>query len=795
MPDRAESRLSERAAELVAYLESDKPSERARAIEGLAWCLVEQGEAGAAFELLWNDASALDPVTRVALRAELQAMFGNEQAALDLLREMPEVHEQAPMARARVSMARGDWRAAVEHAGEARRCSATHRRATLVGARAHLALEQHEHALAWLDALESPDDLTQLETELLRATTTAGDPRTLPDIAEAASRRGALRLAADAWADVAAVTDRTSENDGARAAALRAVEIWDDIATSLPPPLRAGFWRDSRRASVRQQSKGRSSTPRPASWKEAMASLLANLRLLGSERDLSKLLALITDGAVALSGAERGFVLLTDEDGNLEAATVRDAEHRLGPRAAAFSRSIAETVLIDGEPVITVDAVQDARVQDYLSVHQLMLKSIACLPVRSGARIWGVLYLEHRSQRGRFSGADLELLEAYADQAAIAIETAGLFEEVHAQQTALREANEALRHANERLTQQLDRQPEELGGTHGTAGEIPLSTRADGQRFGIVGASAPMRQLFARLERVAPSGVPVVVSGESGTGKELIARAIHRLSERAPRPFVSLNCAAIPDGLLESELFGHRQGAFTGATRDHRGVFVEADGGTLFLDEVADMPSRMQLDLLRILQDQKVRPVGGSKEHSVDVRLVTASQRPLRALVESGALREDLYYRLAVVELRVPPLRERREDIPLLCAHFLSRHAKEQGEPRKILSRGALERLAAHPFPGNVRELEHLLTHAAVFAPRATIEAEDLAIDPPEGHVSPAPSSETYRDFKEAERNRILATLNAHGWNRAKAARALGMARRTFYRRLKEHDIELPKNH
>jgi two-component system response regulator PilR (NtrC family) len=201
----------------------------------------------------------------------------------------------------------------------------------------------------------------------------------------------------------------------------------------------------------------------------------------------------------------------------------------------------------------------------------------------------------------------------------------------------------------------------------------------------------------------------------------------------------------------------------------------------------------MQLDLLRVLQERCVRPVGCADEQPVDVRLVTASKRPLRDLIEAGTLREDLYYRLAVVELELPPLRDRRSDIPLLCDHFLERIAKERTEPKKRLSLPAIQRLGAHDFPGNVRELEHLLVNATVFAAGDTIEAEELAIETSRTAPTPSADSGNYQNFKDAERDRILETLNAHGWNRAKAARALGMARRTFYRRLKEHDIELPR--
>jgi two-component system response regulator PilR (NtrC family) len=284
-----------------------------------------------------------------------------------------------------------------------------------------------------------------------------------------------------------------------------------------------------------------------------------------------------------------------------------------------------------------------------------------------------------------------------------------------------------------------------------------------------------------------------VIIGESGTGKELVARAVHRGSTRAEGPYVSLNCGAIPDGLLESELFGHVTGAFTGATQAREGVFRQADGGTLFLDEIADMPPRMQLDLLRVLQERSVRAVGSAEEQPVDVRLVTASKRPLRALLEHGTLREDLYYRLAVVELELPPLRARRSDIPLLCDHFLGRIAEERAEPKKRLSRSAIQRLSAHDFPGNVRELEHLLVNATIFCAGDTIEAEELPIETSRAPQTASAGAGNFRDFKDAERHQILQTLNAHSWNRAKAARALGMARRTFYRRLKEHNIELPQ--
>lgn len=792
MPDRAEQSLSEFATSLreaLAAAGADRPALE----EALVWCCVDQGAPGDAFALLWEEGAPASEANRALLRAELQAFCGNEDAALALVARGPAEGPNGSLVRARVAVARGDWPGALVLAEAAFDHSGTRDRALRVAARAALEGRVPTTMEARLSELDPSTATTRLEIALLRATG-AGDASRLRALVDETTRVGALRLTADAWADLARVEQEAGRIGGARAAALRAVELWDDVATSLPPPLRSGFWTVHRRSAARKLARNDEprTPPTPTRSPGGMAALLENLRQMARERDLTRLLGRITDGAVALSGAERGFVLLVDVAGALEATTIRTAELELGTPTAQFSQSIAETVLIDGEPIVTVDASSDARVQDYLSVHQLMLKSVACLPIRAHDRTWGVLYLEHRGRPGRFSGADLRILRAYADQAAIAIETSRLLAEVAEQKAELQRTNAALNEANAALEAKVMGQTEALQRSEREVARLQLS-QARGSRWGLVGESPSMRAIYDVFDRVGMSDVPVVVTGESGTGKELIARALHRSSTRADGPFVSLNCGAIPEGLLESELFGHVKGAFTGAVRDRAGVFIEATGGTLFLDELGDMPSRMQLDLLRVLQEGRVRPVGGSADTAVDVRLVAASRRPLKELVDTRTLREDLYYRLAVVELEVPPLRSRREDIPLLCEHFLGRLAEERSASRKVLDREALQRLLAYDFPGNVRELEHLLLNAAVFAQGDVIRVDDLALDGT-APVAPRPASpESYEDFKGAERDRIVATLNAHGWNRAKAARALGMARRTFYRRLKEHAIELPK--
>lgn len=798
MSDRAALSLVELASSLstaLAQATTETTSARKRdAIEAdLVWCQVERGELGEAFRLLWKAAGPPHGArAHQLIRAELQAYCGNEDAALALIADFGEGDRATAMVRARVARSRGDWELALRHASEAMAAGHGVTRAGLLAARASIELGQLEEASRLLDQRRPETLVESLSQQTLRARMDAEDPiRALMVAANRAREAGANRTCADAWSDASAAWRTRGDQEQMRTAAVRAVELWDDMATSLPPPLRAGFWCDAARRETRATSKRGKAAP-SAVAASGIGPLLRSLRALASERDLEKLLGTITDGAVSLSGAERGFVLLVDDAGTLEAKTVRGAQLELGEQSAAFSRSIAETVLIDREPVVTVDAEHDARVQDYMSVHQLMLKSVACLPIESRGRTWGVLYLEHRSASGRFSGTDLTLLRAYADQAAIAIETSRLFERVEAQKQDLERANAALRQANEQLERRLQGKLEALQQTKREIELLQASSR-EGERWGLVGASQGMRRVYEVLDRVAVSEIPVVITGESGTGKELVARAVHRGSTRADGPYVSLNCGAIPDGLLESELFGHVAGAFTGATHARQGVFVQADGGTLFLDEIADMPPRMQLDLLRVLQEGRVRPVGSADEQRIDVRLVTASKHPLRQLIEEGTLREDLYYRLAVVEIELPPLRLRRTDIPLLCDHFLRRIAEERGEPKKRLGPAAVQRLNMHGFPGNVRELEHILVNATVFCTGELIEADGLAIEA--GHAPAAVNAEAsnFRDFKDAERERILQTLNTHEWNRAKAARALGMARRTFYRRLKEHGIELPQ--
>ncbi|MCI0341747.1 MAG: sigma-54 dependent transcriptional regulator [Planctomycetales bacterium] len=316
----------------------------------------------------------------------------------------------------------------------------------------------------------------------------------------------------------------------------------------------------------------------------------------------------------------------------------------------------------------------------------------------------------------------------------------------------------------------------------------------------IVGRSKKMLELFRAVRRVAPSTATILLEGESGTGKELLARALHAESPRKDAPFVPINCSTLPEPLLESELFGHVRGAFTGATSSKKGLFAEAHGGTILLDEIGDLSPAVQTKLLRVLQEREIKPVGGTETIPVDVRVVAATNVPLRAAVEARRFREDLYFRLAVVPLRVPPLRERREDIPLLVHHFLRRHAERAGEPVKRIHPRALERLVEYDWPGNVREVENMVERLVLFSdsfeitheevPRDLFRDEERTLVPGDAEFSLGRVAE--RSSRAAERRAILAALDYARGNRSAAAAVLRVSRGTLYRHLRRLGLDSP---
>ena len=631
-----------------------------------------------------------------------------------------------------------------------------------------------------------------------------------------------------------------------------ALAVLEEIGARLPRDLREVYWNDPRRRALRaavqvslasaatefvQYSPGSgfgvpSSTlaaatgPRVPSSGEPSVHSLDEQRLarileinheLAGEHDLERLTARITDHAVMLLGAERGFVVLREDDGALTVHTSRylgsDDPH------AQFSRSIAEQVIASGEPVVSMSPDTDSRLRSYASVHQLMLQSVACAPIpgQLGSPI-GALYVETRVRPGTTFERELPTLRALSDQVAIAIHNARLINENRQRADELAEANRELEDAQGRLRELLQDRTLKLKRARRRLRDARDTLYGHFGYGGLVGTSQAMRKVYALIDRVKDTDVPVLITGESGTGKEVVARAIHSASERKDRPFLGVNCGAIPEHLLESELFGHVRGAFTGADRDRKGLFREGEGGAILLDEIGEMPQKMQAGLLRVLQERTVRPVGGTNEEPVDVRTIFATNRDLAAMVEDKTFREDLYYRIHVVEVALPPLRDRVEDIPPLVDHFLGIFAARYKRDKKGVSREAMRRLAAYDWPGNVRQLEHVLLNAWVLSDASELQIDDF--DLPDGHVSasttsmpvssqtrsmPTPPSRprsersissqrapksTLSQHRKDERERILRALQSCNWNRVKAAKLIGIPRRTFYRRLREYGIQ-----
>ncbi len=608
-----------------------------------------------------------------------------------------------------------------------------------------------------------------------------------------------------------------------------ALATLEEIGARLPRDLREVYWNDARRRELRAAVEGtvaRAATEHspvnlsPTSRKGSLSvstltrtpleQRLARILEINSELaglfDLNRLTERIVDHSVGLLRAERGYLILVNKDGTLGLHTsrVRDGDES----HAEFSQSIAESVIRSGEPMISVNAESDSRLRSYASVHQLMLKSVACVPVRApSGRAIGALYLETRLGPGAHFAQELPTLSAFADQAAVALENARLLRENRERAEELETANQELEEAQERLRELLGERTQKLKVARRKLRDARDTLYGHFGYKGLVGTSAPMRRVYALIDRVKDTDLPVLITGESGTGKEVVARAIHDASARSAKRFLGVNCGAIPEHLLESELFGHVKGAFTGADRDRKGLFREAEGGSILLDEIGETPAKMQTGLLRVLQEHKLRPVGGIAEEPVDVRVIFATNRDLKRLVDEGRFREDLYYRIHVVELRLPPLRERPEDIPQLVDHFFGIFAARYKRERKTLTRAALHRLGEYEWPGNVRQLENVLLNAWVLGEQSEVDVDDLELpesgpvavpsrEPPSrkpassGRGAPSSRKETISQHRRDERERILSALKACNWNRVKAAELSGIPRRTFYRRLRKYGIQ-----
>jgi serine/threonine-protein kinase PknK len=564
----------------------------------------------------------------------------------------------------------------------------------------------------------------------------------------------------------------------------RARELWERLGAGLPAGVREAFWLHPKRAALSLSAAPAAEPAAPPVRERKLERLLEVNKRLNSSLDVQQVLRCAMDAAVELTGAERGFVLLERETARgheLRVAVARNLDReQVGQSQLKFSRGIAQQVIATGMPMITADAQADGRFSTESSVHAMHLKSVVCVPVQSPTGVLGALYLDNRFERGRFTEDDVTLLRAFADQVALALGNARLHDE-------LKKRNRQLEAERQRVEELAAGQAAEIDRLHQQMRQRQPSARP--HRFdyaSIVGSGRAMQDVFDLLDRVIDTSLPILIQGESGTGKELVARIVHSSSPRGKAPLVSINCAALPETLLESELFGYERGAFTGADRARDGLVVQARGGTLFLDELGEMPRSMQVKLLRVLQESEVQPLGSARLVPVDFRLVCATNRRLRDEVEHGRFREDLYYRVSAVEVNLPPLRDRTEDIPELVSHILGRVGERLGRPTPELDRMALRRLMAFDWPGNVRQLEHVVTKAVALADAERIGARDIELPRPRTIDDDRLSRAA---FERAELGRIAEALAEHRWNLAKAARALGLSRPTLYRRIKRHGL------
>ena len=475
---------------------------------------------------------------------------------------------------------------------------------------------------------------------------------------------------------------------------------------------------------------------------------------MNASLDTATTLHTIARSAAEVLRAEAASVLLHDPRRDklvFRAAIGASGEQLLGEEMDA-KRGIAGRVFSEGVPVRVGDARKDPDFfSDFDEQGDFRTRGLIAAPLRYREQVIGVVEVLNR-KAGDFSDADIEILQVFGNLAAISVANAQLHDRLKRENLGLRE---------------VARQP-----------------------HNVVGDSTALREVMTLCGRVAPTNATVLLLGETGTGKEVTARHIHNASTRGTKPFIAINCAALPETLLESELFGHEAGAFTGATERKLGRFELADQGTIFLDEIGDVSASTQVKLLRVLQEREFVRVGGSKTITCDVRIIAATNRDLQQAMQDGAFREDLYYRLNVFPIRLPPVRERREDIPKLVAHFSEKTALELGlHPPKVAPE-ALELLCAYHWPGNIRELRNVIERAVLLCDGRQILPEQL---PREILGELKLPTETGRSALEGyEKAMIVKALEEHDWNQTQTAVALGISRDNLRYRLKKYQIRKP---
>ncbi len=496
--------------------------------------------------------------------------------------------------------------------------------------------------------------------------------------------------------------------------------------------------------------------------------LLEISRELSSILDPDRLLEAVLDGAVVLSGAERGLLLVEDH-GHLRVVQARGAAREvLAPEASTVSETLARACLRENRVIPVENTAFLPELREARSIRALDTYAAVCVPLREHGAPRGVLYLDSSVPGLRSTPQEIPFLEAFASQAAVCLMNARELRRLEEAHLLLTRENETLR-------------AEAQAGT-GFAR--------------MLGRSPAMTTLFDRIRLLKDTDIPVLLLGESGTGKDLVARALHTEGLRKGGPFVPVNCAGFPAELLDSLVFGHRRGAFTGAVQDNPGLVEQADGGTFFLDEVGDMPPQMQVKLLRFLESGEFRRVGESETRRADVRVVSATNADVRAMVKDRSFREDLYFRLAGIRLELPPLRDRREDLPLLVDHFLAEAIRRS--PRRIngLTDRARTLLLTYSWPGNVRQLRYVIEGACALVPdgkqvdeaQLRMQLSDLT---PED-VPPSSEGTLQEASGQFEREMLETVLRRHNWNITRAAKDLGISRQHLHSRVRVHGLRRP---
>jgi transcriptional regulator with GAF, ATPase, and Fis domain len=469
---------------------------------------------------------------------------------------------------------------------------------------------------------------------------------------------------------------------------------------------------------------------------------------LMQKHELTELLNELMDSIIELTNADKGFLILMDGD-HLDIKVARNLkQENIADAVSQLSDSIIAKVIRGKKPVIISDAMNDEEFANSKSVMKLKLTSVICAPLLERGKVIGLIYVGNDSIVDLFTEDVMRAMTVFAAQASLIVSNALLLDEL-----------------------KVDR--------------ANLTQRLKDLRFGeIVGTSPAMQDVFRKVEKVASTDISVFITGETGTGKELVARELHRRSPRKDKSFITINCGAIPENLLESELFGHVKGAFTGAVSNKRGKFQAADSGTLFLDEIGEMPMPLQVKILRAIQEKVVVRVGDTRPETVDIRILAATNRNLEEEIKANRFREDLYYRLNVVNLHLPPLRDRGEDVLVIARYLLSRYSKEYESNVKGLSPNASVAIRKYKWPGNIREMENRLKKAIVLAEGTLLGPDDLGLV---GDVLPTilPLSQAKEQFQRQYINEILALNNG---NRTKTARDLGVDPRTVFRHLEKEE-------